>query len=817
MSDENVLTKEIVEQYLKDEDAVDLKAFTSIEADAAETLSKHGGQLELSGLENLSDAAAEHFSQHKRGLFLYGLTSLSDAAAESLSKHEGELGLGSLRNLSDAAAESLSKHEGELDLIGLRSLSNAAVESLIKHEGELHLYGPTAAAANNLSKRKEELDLPWASSLTSNNAFLTIGLVAVVSGLAAIFGWFAIRSVIAYFAMIMLVCVASVAIVKASSRTPVKWSRSEIGIVAGSVVAFLVLAAIQWLMVWGLFFWLIAGLGGIVMIVVGIAQLINLMRLRSKAENQSSSFSISCGLLLSGLIIVGITACDGWLSLIQVTHWIVLAVCPILAAVAAGRAYYLRQTATAGQTQVVFRIAGVAAMVCVTMILSLIGQISVSTDPPFVSPPAPPPAPPPAVLVVIVPGTFGNSAFWPTVKPGHSSFASEVLDVLGSNSKVYPFLWSAPNEHRARVQAAGNLSEIIDDKSAHFDRVCIVAHSHGGNIALLAAAECKTKKIHTVVCLSTPHVHLKTIHPQKGRQDFPVYCSPTSLKHVKHIVSIVPDTDTVTDGWANFLTGLEENEAIRLTREWREAYDNPRLLDDDADFFWVLRQAQKNLRTSRRLNVKAAFNVFYHSQLQDGIEAHSRVHSRRMGQMVGELLKDGPTPSRLTFIRTFLQQPHHSDAGEPTELPLPNTAEYDRVFEEHYEKFFGRPSSSFTRKEPWRLTHATLECVGDGKRIADDLDGSPPDLRLHGFVNKQLIGSTQLKANSNTAEWRNTSIVSHSGATLRLVIVDEDVIGETRMEAFEIPVGKSAVQRFTGEPDKGKYWNANFTWQKLHY
>jgi hypothetical protein len=809
MSDENVLTKEIVEQYLKDEDAVDLKAFTAIEADAAETLSKHGGQLELSGLENLSDAAAEHFSQHKRELFLYGLTSLSDAAAESLSKHEGELGLGSLRSLSDAAAKSLSKHEGELDLIGLRSLSNAAVENLIKHKGELHLYGPTAAAANNLSKRKEELDLPWASSLTSNNAFFTVGLVAVVSGLAAIFGWFAILSVIAYFAMIMLVGVAGVAIVKASSRTPVKWSRSEIGIVAGSVVAFLVLAAIQWLMGWGLFFWLIAGLGGVVMIVVGIAQLINLMRLRSKAENQSSSFSISFGLLLSGLIIVGITACDGWLSLIQVTHWIVLAVCPILAAVAAGRAYCLRQTATAGQTQVVFRIAGVAAMVCVTMILSLIGQISVSTDDGPETPFAPPQAelvPPPAVLVIIVPGTFGNSDFWPTVTRGRGSFASEVLDVLGSNSEVYPFLWSAPNEHRARVQAASNLSEIIDDKSAHFDRVCIVAHSHGGNIALLAAAGCKTT-IDTVVCLSTPHLHLKTIHPQKGRLTIPVYCSPTSLTHVKHIVSIVPDTDTVMDGWANIFTGMEENEAIRLTREWREANDNPRLLDDSADFI-VFRTPLKNVFASQQLAVKRAVSVVYHSLVQDGVKAHNCVHSRRMGQMVGELLKDGPTPSRLAFIRTFLQ-PSYSDTGEPITADRQGITMWD---------ILGWGQRSFlTGKEPWRLTHATLECVGDGKRIADDLDGSSPDLRLRGFVNKQTVGSTPLKPNSDTAEWRNTSIVAHSGATLRLVIVDEDVFSETPIEEFEISVGKSAVQRFIGDPDKGTYWNANFTWQKLHY
>ena len=65
--------------------------------------------------------------------------SLSDAAAESLSKHKGELSLQGLRSLPNAAAESLSKHEGDLSLSGLRSLSDAAAESLSKHKGELYV------------------------------------------------------------------------------------------------------------------------------------------------------------------------------------------------------------------------------------------------------------------------------------------------------------------------------------------------------------------------------------------------------------------------------------------------------------------------------------------------------------------------------------------------------------------------------------------------------------------------------------------------------------------------------------------------------
>jgi len=91
------------------------KELTSITSKAAESLSKHKGNLDLIGLTFLSDNAAESLSKHKGPLFLDGLTSLSDNVAKSLSKHEeGRLYLGGLIPLSDNVAESLSKSTGEL-------------------------------------------------------------------------------------------------------------------------------------------------------------------------------------------------------------------------------------------------------------------------------------------------------------------------------------------------------------------------------------------------------------------------------------------------------------------------------------------------------------------------------------------------------------------------------------------------------------------------------------------------------------------------------------------------------------------------------
>ena len=67
MSDEKVLTKEIAEQFLADEDSVDLSEFTAIEDDAAASVSKHKGDLNFGGLKSLSDAAALSLSKYEGG------------------------------------------------------------------------------------------------------------------------------------------------------------------------------------------------------------------------------------------------------------------------------------------------------------------------------------------------------------------------------------------------------------------------------------------------------------------------------------------------------------------------------------------------------------------------------------------------------------------------------------------------------------------------------------------------------------------------------------------------------------------------------
>ena len=222
---EKRLTKEIADQFLADEDSVDLSEFTAIDDDAAESLSKHEGRLNLNGLTELSDTAAERFNEFQgefvsfsnlpvRFVFRYrhflrsqcgevhiGIASepsasetthsdadqltspvktgirLTKEIAEQLLADDpacfeqgGSVAEAEFTEIDDAAAETLSQHEGVIDLSFLMTLSDTAAESLSKHKGGwLALDGLTElsdAAAKSLGKHEGDLYLNGLTSLS---------------------------------------------------------------------------------------------------------------------------------------------------------------------------------------------------------------------------------------------------------------------------------------------------------------------------------------------------------------------------------------------------------------------------------------------------------------------------------------------------------------------------------------------------------------------------------------------------------------------------------------------------------------------------
>ena len=134
-----VLTSEIADRFLADNNAVDLSEYTELEDGAAEKLCTkrwsaegHDTGPDLNGVLSLNASAAKHLAGLEGDLFLGECTEVGDDAIKILCQHARALFLG-LTSVSDRAAEWLSSKPGHLCLEHLADLSPAAAQSLAYH------------------------------------------------------------------------------------------------------------------------------------------------------------------------------------------------------------------------------------------------------------------------------------------------------------------------------------------------------------------------------------------------------------------------------------------------------------------------------------------------------------------------------------------------------------------------------------------------------------------------------------------------------------------------------------------------------------
>lgn len=115
----------------------------------------------------------------------------------------------------------------------------------------------------------------------------------------------------------------------------------------------------------------------------------------------------------------------------------------------------------------------------------------------------------PEIVVTLIHGTWARSATW--VLP-NSPLSAALVSAWGDRIALLPFVWSGGNTLRAREHAASALRQHIGKVAARYPDAAhyLLAHSHGGNIALYALGEQATaRRVHGLACLSTPFLHLR--------------------------------------------------------------------------------------------------------------------------------------------------------------------------------------------------------------------------------------------------------------------------------------------------------------------
>jgi hypothetical protein len=109
----------------------------------------------------------------------------------------------------------------------------------------------------------------------------------------------------------------------------------------------------------------------------------------------------------------------------------------------------------------------------------------------------------PQLVITLLHGTFARGAPWTQLG---SPLCQELQVQFGCNALLDRFDWSGDNSIHARLKAGGELAAHLDKLKTRFPlaKQYIVAHSHGGNVALYAA---RSTHVDGIACLATPFLH----------------------------------------------------------------------------------------------------------------------------------------------------------------------------------------------------------------------------------------------------------------------------------------------------------------------
>lgn len=124
------------------------------------------------------------------------------------------------------------------------------------------------------------------------------------------------------------------------------------------------------------------------------------------------------------------------------------------------------------------------------------------------------------LVVTLVHGTFDSNARWTLA---NSAVCSALVHACGPKLIIQSFTWSGKNDHRHRILAARQLSDKLAESSSTFpkSKQIVIAHSHGGNIAVDAVqfmSEKYRRSIARIITISTPFLLLRE---RKNLSDVP--------------------------------------------------------------------------------------------------------------------------------------------------------------------------------------------------------------------------------------------------------------------------------------------------------
>lgn len=109
-------------------------------------------------------------------------------------------------------------------------------------------------------------------------------------------------------------------------------------------------------------------------------------------------------------------------------------------------------------------------------------------------------------LITLVHGTFATNAPW---TQQNSQFCANLVKELDGQVTFLSFHWSGKNNNNSRIEASRDLLEELKRQQKEFPDYTkiIIAHSHGGNIAMYALRDLQDNNSYKLVTMATPYLN----------------------------------------------------------------------------------------------------------------------------------------------------------------------------------------------------------------------------------------------------------------------------------------------------------------------
>ena len=122
-----------------------------------------------------------------------------------------------------------------------------------------------------------------------------------------------------------------------------------------------------------------------------------------------------------------------------------------------------------------------------------------------------------ADVIVLVHGTFATNAAW--TRPDHSFYKTLKAKIDG---RIEIFVWSGENSHEARLAAGDQLAKFVRALKLPLQaHAHVIAHSHGGNVALYALRDAEfSDRVASLCFMGTPFLEVRNRNVSKGLRFF---------------------------------------------------------------------------------------------------------------------------------------------------------------------------------------------------------------------------------------------------------------------------------------------------------